>query len=128
VKSILKFYIPLLIALFVCPSPAKGDWINLSGAQSAPNIAEIYVNNDHVRLVLEIYVGDLDKFVDLLPDDFFKKSDVKPPPVQERTIRFSKDTFRFIANNETHLDAKLKLSEPRLRKDRPNPFAGMINP
>jgi hypothetical protein len=43
-------------------------------------------------------------------------------------MRFSKDTFRFIADNEKHLEAGLKLSEPRLRKDRPNPFAGMINP
>ena len=128
VKTILKSYIPLLILIFLCPSPAKADWINLTGAQSAPNIAEIYVNDDHVRLVLEIYVGDLDKFIDLLPDDFFKQSDVKPPPVQERMIRFSKDTFRFIADNEKHLQAELKLSEPRLRKDRPNPLAGMINP
>jgi hypothetical protein len=86
------------------------------------------VNDEHIRLVLEIYVGDLDKFIDLLPDDFFKKSDVKPPPVQERMTRFSKDTFQFIVDNETHLEVKLKLSETRLRKDRPNPFAGMINP
>jgi len=128
VKTILRLYIPILILLLVYSSPAKADWINLSGAQSAQNIAEIYVNDDHVRLVLEIYVGDLDKFIDLLPDDFFKQSDVKPPPVQERMRRFSKDTFRFIADNEKHLEAELKLSEPRLRKDRPNPFAGMINP
>jgi hypothetical protein len=124
----LKFYILILLVIFIYSSPAKADWINLSGAQSAQNIAEIYVNDDHVRLVLEIYVGDLDKFIDLLPDDFFKQSDVKPPPVQERMRRFSKDTFRFIADNEKRLEAELKLSETRLRKDRPNPFAGMINP
>jgi hypothetical protein len=128
VKTIVKFFIPLLIAIFVCSSPARADWINLSGAQSAPNIAEIYVNDDHIRLVLEIYVGDLDKFIDLLPNDFFKQSDVKPPPVQERMLRFSKDTFQLIVDKEKHLEAKLKLSEPRLRKDRPNPFAGMISP
>jgi hypothetical protein len=61
VKIKLGFFVALLIFIVVYSPPAKADWINLSGAQSAPNIAEIYVNNDHVRLVLEIYVGDLDK-------------------------------------------------------------------
>ena len=106
----------------------QADWINLTGAQSAPNIAEIYVNDNHVRLVLEIYVGDLDKFIDLLPDDFFKQAEVKPPPLQERLKRFSTDGFQFVADGKRRLQAELKLVEPRLRKDRPNPFAGMINP
>jgi len=118
----------LLIFMFVYLSQARADWVNLTGAQSAPNIAEIYVNDDHVRLVLEIYVGDLDKFIDLLPDDFFKQAEVKPPPLQERLKRFSTDGFQFVADGKRRLQAELKLVEPRLRKDRPNPFAGMINP
>ena len=118
----------LLIFTSVYLSQAKADWINLTGAQSAPNIAEIYVNDNYVRLVLEIYVGDLDKFIDLLPDDFFKQAEVKPPPLQERLKRFSTDGFQFVADGKKRLQAELKLVEPRLRKDRPNPFAGMINP
>jgi hypothetical protein len=66
--------------------------------------------------------------VDLLPDDWFKDSDVKPPPIEERIRRFSEETLQVIAGEESKLSAKLKLVEPRLRKDRPNPFAGMINP
>jgi hypothetical protein len=100
----------------------------LTGAQSAPNIAEIYVEDEHVRLVLEVYVGDLDKFVDLLPDDWFKESNVKPPPIEERIKRFSEETLQIIADDKSKLLGELKLVETRLRKDRPNPFAGMINP
>ena len=86
-----------------CP-PVRADWINLTGAQSAPNIAEIYVEDDRVRLLLEVYVGDLDKFVDLLPDDWFKDSDVKPPPIEERIRRFSEETLQIIFEDENSPD------------------------
>jgi hypothetical protein len=117
----------LLVFLILVPS-ALADWINLTGAQSAPNIAEIYVEDDHIRLVLEIYVGDLDKFVDLLPEDFLKASGSEPPPIQERMRRFSEERFQFLTEDKKILQAKLNRVEPRMRKERPNPFAGMINP
>jgi hypothetical protein len=118
----------VIFVLFVSSLAARADWVNLSGAQSAPNIAEIHVNEDHIRLILEIFVKDMEKFMDLLPDDFFKQAGVDPPPLQERLRRFSNETFQFLIDEEKHLQAELKLVEPRMRKDRPNPFAGMINP
>ena len=57
----LPFFLVIFAILALSPQ-ARADWINLTGAQSAPNIAEIYVEDGHVRLVLEIYVKDLDKF------------------------------------------------------------------
>ena len=126
-KHALHYFSFLLVFLSLGPS-ALADWINLTGAQSAPNIAEIYVEDDHIRLVLEIYVGDLDKFVDLLPEDLMKTSGIKPPPVQERMKRFSEETFQFLTEDKKWIQAELKLVEPRMRTERPNPFAGMINP
>ena len=123
----LAFFKVLLVFLILVPS-ARADWINLTGAQNAPNIAEIYVEDGHIRLVLEIYVGDLDKFVDLWPDDFLKASGIEPPPIQERMRRFSEETFQFLTEDQRRLQAELKLVEPRMRKERPNPFAGMFNP
>jgi hypothetical protein len=120
--------INVLLVSFCFISSARADWVNLTGAQSAPNIAEIYVEDDHVRLVLEIYVRDLDKFIDLLPDDFLKQGGIVPPPIQERLKRFSEDGFQFLTDDKSRLYAQLKRVEPRMRKDRPNPFAGMINP
>ena len=48
------FAATLLLLLLVLASPAKADWINLTGAETAPNIAEIYVMDDHVKVVLEV--------------------------------------------------------------------------
>ena len=125
IKSIYLFFFGLILT--VTP-PVSADWINLTGAQSAANIAEIYVNDDHVRLELEIYVGDLDKFIDLLPDDWIKQTGVTPPPLEQRLKRFSTETFQIIADDKNRLPVQLEIVEPRLRKERPNPFAGTINP
>jgi hypothetical protein len=51
----------------------RADWINLTGSETAPNIAEIYVLDDHVKLVLEVYVGDLKTFEELIPDGWLKE-------------------------------------------------------
>ena len=126
-KHILVCFNFMLVFFILVPS-ARADWINLTGAQSAPNIAEIYVEDDRVRLVLEVSVVDLDKFVDLWPDNFLKAAGIEPPPVKERMRRFSEEIFQFISEDKKKLQAELKLVEPRMRKERPNPFAGMINP
>jgi hypothetical protein len=127
-KTIQRFYLVVLVIALSIPFSVRADWINLTGAQSAQNIAQIYVEEDQVRLVLEIYVGDLDKFIDLLPDDFLKQGGIEPPTLQERMRRFSTDGFQFLAGDTQRLQAELKFVEPRMRKERPNPFAGMINP
>jgi len=109
-------------------TPTRADWINFSGAQSAPNIAEIYIEEDRIRLVLEIYVKDIASFIDLIPEDWISKGGAEPPPLKERMKRFSNETFQFIVDGKEKLQAERILAEPRLRKDRPNPFAGSINP
>jgi hypothetical protein len=58
----------LLLALLLAAPLGRADWINLTGSETAPNIAEIYVMDDHVRLVFEVYIGDLEKFTELVPD------------------------------------------------------------
>jgi hypothetical protein len=123
-----KIPLLLIVLTLMTTSSAYADWINLTGAQSAPNIAEIYVEDDHIRLVLEIYVGDLDKFVHLLPKDLLKVPGEELPPIRERMRRFSEETFQFLIEGKKRLLAELKRIEPRMRTERPNPFAGMINP
>ncbi len=121
----------LLLVLFLAltvPAPARADWINLTGAENAPNIAEIYIDDDHIRLVLEVYVGDLETFIDLVPDDMLKEGGAGRSPLAGRMRRFSGETFRFVTGDGRKLRAKLKTAEPRLRKKRESPFVGMINP
>ena len=118
----------LVVSILTFGPPARADWINLTGAQSAPNIAEIFIEEDRIRLVLEIYVKNMAEFIDLFPEDWIKKGGVEPPPLEERMKRFSNETFQFIVDDKDKLQAERILVEPRMRKDRPNPFAGTINP
>jgi hypothetical protein len=107
---------------------AQADWMNLTGAETAPNIAEITIEDDRVKLALEVYVEDLAVFEELLPDDWLANTAVERPTLDERMRRFSTQTFRFVTPDGETLPAELKLAESRLREDRFSPFAGMINP
>ena len=127
----MKTFFLIISALLCCcivRNPAYADWISLSGAENAPNIAEIHINDDHVKVDLEIFVNDMVIFDRLIPDEFFKGSDIKRPPLAERMRRFSNEGLQIIADQGQKLQASLKLVEPRLRKERPSLFAGKINP
>ncbi len=119
------FLVVFLLFIFL---PVRADWINLTGAETSPNIAEIYVMNDHVKLVLEVYVGDLEVFADLVPDTFFNQTPADRPDESARIRRFAEERFQFITGAGEKLPAELVLVEPRQRVDRRSPFAGMINP
>ncbi len=127
-----SMYLGISLGLLICaaltPWGAKADWLNLTGAETAPNIAEIYVLDDRVKLVLEIYVGDLDVFSDLVPDDWLKDRGEDRPALEERMHQFSAEQFQFVTETGEKLQGRLEIAEPRLRVDRQSPFAGMINP
>ena len=130
-KAPWKFVALRLLALMLAglwAASVRADWINLSGAETAPNIAEVTVFDDRVEVALEVYVGDLKTFEALIPDDWLKDMSVKRPPLAERLARFSENGLQFVTDSGRALKAELRLAEPRLRKDRYSPFAGMINP
>ncbi len=126
--SIRRAYLTSIILFFVFITSTRADWINLTGAETSPNIAEIYVLDDHIELVLEIYIGDLDTFDELIPDGWSIDSNIIRPTLEKRLQKFATETFQFIPNTGENLPAKLVLVEPRLRIDRKSPLAGMINP
>jgi phosphohistidine swiveling domain-containing protein len=117
----------LFLATSFIPT-ARADWMNLTGAETAPNIAEITVLDDRVRIALEVYIGDLATFEALLPDEWLKTDVAARSSLAERLKRFSAETLQVVTGDGTRLQADLKLAEARLRKDRASPFAGMINP
>ena len=128
VMSIRLIFIVCFLYLVLSITSLKADWINLTGAETAPNIAEIYVLDDHVKLELEIFVDDLETFEELIPDDWLKDSHAKRPGLITRLRIFSSQKFQFVTETGERLPAKINLIEPRLRKDRKSPFAGMVNP
>jgi hypothetical protein len=118
----------VLLAALLTLGPARADWINLSGAETAPNIAEITVLDDRVEVALEVYIGDLERFEALVPDDWLRDEAADRPAAAERLARFSEQGLSFVTDTGETLQAELRLAEARLRKDRVSPFAGMINP
>jgi len=126
-RTLLKsFFLFLFIVVF--PFSSHADWINLTGSESARNIAEIYVEKDHVKINLEIFVQDLALFSELIPDDFFLKGIPGRPALEERIKIFADQTFQIITDSGEKLPVLLDLVEPRTRIERPSPFAGTINP
>ena len=72
------FFSIITLIIFFCMvrTSAYADWINLSGAENAPNIAEIHIHDDHVKIELEIFVDDMITFDRLIPDAFFKDTTI----------------------------------------------------
>jgi hypothetical protein len=121
-----RFY---LIGLLILWAPLlRADWMNLTGAETAQNIVEIYVLDDHVKVKLEVYIGDLEKFEELIPGEWFKDSTGKRPSLEQRMQTFATERLQFITGEGVTLPAKLVLAEPRQRVDRQSAYAGMINP
>ena len=60
----------LILLLSLLSAPSQADWINLTGAENAANIAEIYIMDDHIRMVLEIFWSDIEIFKPLTLDNF----------------------------------------------------------
>ena len=118
----------LFILFIAVPVPVQADWINLTGAETSPNIAEIYVMDGHVKVKLEVYVGDLSTFEELIPGDWIEDQDIERETLQQRIEHFANNKLKFITDDGTTLPAQLTLVEPRMRVDRRSPFAGMINP
>jgi hypothetical protein len=128
-NPLVRLLVLLTVLLSLHPANrAQADWINMTGAETAPNIAEIYVEDDRLRLLLEVSIEDLEVFGDLIPNDLLAQVEAGRPTLAERLQRFSSQTFRVATEDGTPLQAELKLAEPRLRKDRYSPFAGAINP
>ena len=118
----------LFVTLFMVIFSVRADWINLTGAETANNIAEIYVLDDHVKVNLEVYIGDLDKFEELVPDDWLKEASDKRPSLEKRMQTFATERLQFVTDEGVNLPARLELVEARKRVDRQSPFASMINP
>jgi hypothetical protein len=126
VKRFTRYLLVLLWTLFA--AQAQSDWLNLTGAETAQNIAEIYVLDDHVKVKLEIYPGDIETFKELVPDSWTKKLDAERPSLEERQRIFANEKLIVTDHDGDLLPARFQLVEARLRVDRQSPLAGMMNP
>ncbi len=121
----LLYWVATLL-LFLAPQPALADLMPLNGAAVAPNIAEITIQDDGVLVKLEVYVGDLGVFRDLLPNEFLKSDTSERPSLGERLGKFSREGLQIVADG-TRLTPQLLVAEPRTRVDRSAALASAQN-
>jgi hypothetical protein len=123
-----SFISSLLFVSLCLPSISCADWINLSGAENSRNIAEIFIEEDRVRIQLEVFVDDLMVYEELVPEGFFSQPLPGRPGLEERQKIFAEKVLQVVADGDQRLPVNFDLVEPRLRIERPSPFAGMISP
>ena len=123
-----RIFLFLFMLLVIFPPASRADWVNLSGAENAQNIAEISVETDHVRIQLEVFVEDLMIFEELIPESFFSKPLPGRPNLARRQKIFAETVLQVVTDQGEKLPVTFDLVEPRLRIERPSAFAGMINP
>ena len=111
----------------IAPQAALADLMPLNGAAVAPNIAEITVRQDGVYVSLEVYIGDLATFRELLPNEFLNSDTSERASLAERLRKFSEERFQVIADGNK-LTAEMLLAEPRRRVDRSAALAAARNP
>ncbi|MGB3647607.1 MAG: hypothetical protein WA992_03610 [Desulfobulbales bacterium] len=107
---------------------AMADWINMTGAENARNIAEIYIDKDHVKIQFEVYIEDLIIFDELIPESFFPQPIPGRPGLEERQKIIADKVFQVITDRGEKLPVTIDLIEPRRRIERPSPFVGSISP
>jgi len=100
--------------MLLCSTYASADALVRSQAMFADTIAEYYVEDDHVRLELEIGVDDVGSFRNLLPDDLYQQLDYGATPLQERLPKFINDDMPVLAD-DSHLVGRITSIGPATR-------------
>ncbi len=108
-------------------APARSDALVFNAAAVAPNIAEVRIAPDGVHVALEIYVGNLRAFADLIPDDWFSDTQNRPDLAQ-RLTQFAQNGISIQDENGRVLPVALRTIERRFRVDRSSPLAGQEDP
>jgi hypothetical protein len=104
----------LMLPVLLLPATAAADALIRTQAMLATTIAEYFVEADRVRVELEIGMGDIETFANLLPDDPYRALGREPKPFAERLARFFEHDLTVAADGK-RLPGRLTHVEPRVR-------------
>ncbi len=107
----------IVIAFMLSSQNSEADWINFTGAELSSTIAEVYVEEDKIIVVLEIGDRDKEAFVDLISDPV-GSSDKE---VLKRRRRFFKKGLVLKADG-IPLEGEVKIADVRERVERPSMY------
>lgn len=106
----------------------RADFVPFNGSEVAPNIAIIRVSDRGVTVELEVFVGDMPVFADLLPIEWLPEDAQVAANGVDRLRRFANRGLSVRTAEGTRLPVQVTLIEPRQRIDRASPFAGQRDP
>ena len=113
--SVLLFVVLVLLA----SDHARGDWLNATGAETAPNFAEIALLDDRVRIALEIDFADFPIFVTGEKGGDVSRLRHDAEPDAAMLASFTGHAMKVQVDGESLLEPTLRRLEIRDRKDRP---------
>jgi hypothetical protein len=98
---------------------ALGDAIVRTQAMFATTIAEYFIEDDRVRVELEIGLADIEAFHNLLPDEIYAGLGFEPRPYAERLAEFFARDLVILGPDQQPLRGRLVDigPRPRLRRD-----------
>jgi len=107
----------VIIAFISIPHNSEADWINFTGAELSSTIAEVYVEEDKILIVLEIGERDKEAFADLISETGQSTDE----EASVRRKRFFKEGLVVLADGKP-LSGEIKLVEVRERVERPSMY------
>ncbi len=120
-RSVRLFLVPIL--LFVSIGLLRADAIVRTMAMQATTIAEFFIEDDRIRVELEIGVDALEAFRNLMPDPLYEKMGFEPEPLRERFARFHARDLVIGPPEGPPLEAWIESIEGRRRVQR-DPISG----
>jgi hypothetical protein len=107
------------LAILLFSKVVLADALSLSEAMKADTIAQYYIEDDGVKVELEIGMKSIDAFKNILPDAIYQDMGYGKTSLQERLTTFWQKEFFLAADNGNPLEAFLLSIEPgeRLTRD-----------
>jgi putative ABC transport system permease protein len=121
IRDLVRFLmvIPIALALFVAPSPAHADALVRTQAMLASTIAEYDVQDEVMTLELEIGLGDIPAFANLMPDEIYEELGNPPTPWADRLATFFTENLAVHVDGEGPIVGRILEMKPRdrIRRD-----------
>jgi len=113
-RGIIRLTIGVFLVFVFSPMTAMADAIVVSQAMFASTIAEYFVEEDHVRVELEIGAADIKAFRNIVPDQIYREMGFDSEPFEERIVTFfNRDLAIYV--NDTPLAGSILSIGPETR-------------
>lgn len=112
-----------LIIVFLFPSIALADFINLIQADKCETILELFITEHQVLVKLEIGEQDYPWFSDIIPEQFYEGG-FSEANHQQRWSQFMQHQF-VLHSDKRNLVGKIKIIEERVRVPRSSLYTGL---